>query len=284
MPSLTVPMNPLCDLTFVGQNKKLPYEWSQPQGDPAGTQYGQAFEESEKSTVPEPACYYWAASTNKYHTDTCKEVGGQMKDFCHAMLDGIKTAFDACRMQAKFKDLKVAAVCAIGTPGCLDFPELESNIKNMSLPAASGNEKDWRDAVAAGVSSCWKDFTDNVTVPGLPWYPAYATFPSPQAPPMPNVPMPLIACPSTQTAKIMPSALESAMCDNFSLDDPDDQFVAAAKSIATALSAALMAWLPMQQPMLVLGKGPVPIYAPPFVPVGPVVMGDNIATPGHLGV
>jgi hypothetical protein len=34
--------------------------------------------------------------------------------------------------------------------------------------------------------------------------------------------------------------------------------------------------------MLVLGKGPIPTFAPPFVPVGPVVMGDNIAVPGHL--
>ena len=26
---------------------------------------------------------------------------------------------------------------------------------------------------------------------------------------------------------------------------------------------------------------PPPTFAPPYVPVGPVVMGDNIATPGH---
>jgi hypothetical protein len=33
--------------------------------------------------------------------------------------------------------------------------------------------------------------------------------------------------------------------------------------------------------MAVLGKGPIPSFAPPFVPVGPVVMGDNVGTPGH---
>ena len=41
-------------------------------------------------------------------------------------------------------------------------------------------------------------------------------------------------------------------------------------------------WLPMQQVMLVMGKGPIPTFAPPFVPVGPVVMGDNLPIPGHL--
>jgi hypothetical protein len=32
---------------------------------------------------------------------------------------------------------------------------------------------------------------------------------------------------------------------------------------------------------LLMGKGPVPSFAPPFVPVGPVVAGDNISQPGH---
>jgi hypothetical protein len=41
-------------------------------------------------------------------------------------------------------------------------------------------------------------------------------------------------------------------------------------------------WLPQQQVMLVMGKGPIPTFAPPFVPVGPVMGGDNIAVPGHL--
>ena len=31
-----------------------------------------------------------------------------------------------------------------------------------------------------------------------------------------------------------------------------------------------------------MGKGPVPTYAPPYVPVGPVAMGDNISAPGRL--
>ena len=54
------------------------------------------------------------------------------------------------------------------------------------------------------------------------------------------------------------------------------------KAIATVLSLAFLMWLPMQQVMLVMGKGPIPTFAPPFVPVGPVVGGDNIAAPGHL--
>jgi hypothetical protein len=107
------------------------------------------------------------------------------------------------------------------------------------------------------------------------------------APPMPNIPMPLIACPSPmmasicnpmQLAKAMDDALDGGMKDK----DKDKQFEALHFGIATVLSLAFLIWLPSQQVMLVLGKGPIPSFAPPFVPVGPVVMGDNIAAPGHL--
>ena len=78
------------------------------------------------------------------------------------------------------------------------WPELESDIKNAPMVASfDGNKKKHRDAVAKGVSKCYKDWQDQVTVPGLPWYPAFAAFPGPMAPPMPNIPVPLIACPSS---------------------------------------------------------------------------------------
>ena len=166
----------------------------------------------------------------------------------------------------------------------IDIGENLSNIKNFSRPAASGSEKDWRDACAAGISTCFKDWADNVIVPGLPWYPAFACFPGPMAPPMPNIPMPLQTCPSPMQMKMTPTMLKSAMCDNFSLDDPDDQFGAFAMALGTAIAAAFTAWLPAQQVMAVLGKGQIPTFAPPYVPVGPVLMGDNIPTPGHNAV
>ncbi len=282
MPSLPLPMTTLCDITFVGQMKKLPVDWKQPSGSPAGKQYTDAFSASEHATVPEPMCYFWAASTNKYHTDTSKDIGGKFKDFCHKMLDAFKNAVDMWRLLAMFKDIKVVAVSAIGAPGCLQGPDLEPLIKNLSYPAATGNLAKWRDAVAKGLASCWKEWADKVTIPGLPFYPAFAAFPGPMAPPMPNVPVPLIACPSPGMAKMAAPALEKAMCDNFSLDDPDKQFTAAAKSIATAVGMAFLAWQPMQQVMLVMGQGPIPTFAPPYVPVGPVLNGMNIPAPGHL--
>ena len=53
-------------------------------------------------------------------------------------------------------------------------------------------------------------------------------------------------------------------------------------AIAQGLAASFLMWLPQQQISLVMGKGPIPTFAPPFVPVGPVVGGDVISVPGHL--
>ena len=224
----------------------------------------------------------------KYHQQSCDEVGQSFKDFHDAMLDAVQFSHNMWKLQAKFKDLKIMAVSAIGTPGCLDGPELESNIKNAPMVASfTGNMAKHRDAVAKGVSKAFKNWQDQVTVPGLPWYPAFAAFPGPMAPPMPNVPMPLITCisakmtdiimPDTMT-KEMDDALDSGLKDK----DPEKHYHALHDAIATVLSLAFLMWLPSQQVMLVLGKGQIPTFAPPFVPVGPVVGGDNLAIPGHL--
>src|SRR5205085_6467002 len=131
-----------------------------------------------------------------------------------------------------------------------------------------------------GVSKAFKDWMGQVTVPGLPWYPAFAAFPSASAPPMPNIPVPLIICVSAKmTSIIMSNDMKSNMID--ALDgglkdkDKDKHHEGLFEAIATVLSLAFLIWMASQMVMLVMGKGPIPSFAPPFVPVGPVVGGDN---------
>lgn len=287
MPSLS-PIPILADLAFVGKMKKLPIDWSQPTDKDIlkRDKYSQAFSASEKAGVPQPLCYFFAATNNTYHTNTAKKIGGQFKDFCHTAIDKTKQAIDMWRMQAKFKDVKVMAVSAIGSPGCLDGPKLKSCYVWVGTKK---NEKAYIKAVTEGISECWEAWQSKVMIPGLPWYPAFAAFPGPQAPPMPNIPMPLIACPSAGMAKMMvPTQLRDAMINKLDggikKKDKDKQHVALFEAIATAVSLAFIMWLPQQQVMNVMGKGPIPTFAPPVVPVGPVVGGDTLPTPGHLAV
>ncbi len=295
MPPMNM-INIMADLYFVGQNKKLPVDWKQPQGKESGqgsstdkaANYANAFTASEKMGVPEPLCYFWPASTNKLHVDTCKEIGGKMKEFVHNMLSAVKEAHDIWRLQAKIKDLKVMSVSAIGTPGCLDGPKL--NIKSMpSAMKMSGwgkNIQKWIDAVSDGVADCFEQWQKKVMVPGLPFYPPFAAYPLASAAPVPNVPFPLITCPSPMMMKMTQVELQKAMVGKLDggikKKDTDKHYEAAFGAIGMALSLAFLMWLPSQQIMNVLGKGPVPSYAPPYVPVGPILGGDNIPVPGHL--
>jgi hypothetical protein len=280
----------LGNLKFFAAGLKLPVDFKPPQGDPGGKQYGDAFKPGDRVAVPSliPPWFMPAEMPNKYYQDACDTIGNNMKELHDTMLDAVVFSHNLWKLQAKFQNLQVMAVSAIGTPGCLDGPALESNIKNFPGCAGwSGNKAKYRNAVAAGVSKCFKNWQDQVTVPGLPWYPAFAAFPSAMAPPMPNIPTPLITCVSAKMTDItLPASLKSAMADahdgGLKDKDKDKHFDALFDAIATVLAMSFLMWLPMQQVMLVMGKGPIPTFAPPFVPVGPVMGGDNIAAPGHL--
>ncbi len=288
MPPWTM-IKPAGHAVFLSHGLKLPAKWKDPSGDPGAKHYGDCLKPEEKAAIPKliPPMFM-PSNPNKVHQTSCDEVGKNFKDFHDSMLDAIGFAHNMWKLKAQFKDLKIMSVSAIGAPGCLDGPELESDIKNAPMVASfSGNMAKHRDAVAKGVSKCFKDWQGMVTVPGLPWYPAFAAFPGPMAPPMPNVPTPLIACPSGQMAAMaspstMKSEMGSALDGGLKDKDPTKQYEALHDAIATVVAAAFMIWLPSQMVMLVMGKGPIPSFAPPYVPVGPVVGGDNIPAPNLL--
>lgn len=290
MPPLQL-MKPLGGVKFLSHNLKLPAQFKAASGDPGKDHYDRCWKPEDKVAVPQliPPWFQPAEQSNKYYQETCDKVGKNFKDFHDAMLDAIGFAHNMWKLQAKFKDIKIMAVSAIGAPGCLDGPALESNIKNAPMVAAfTGNMAKHRDAVAKGVSKCFKDWADQVTVPGLPWYPAFAAFPGPMAPPMPNVPTPMIACVSAKITSItlpndMKSAMDDALDGGLKDKDPEKQYEALHDAIATVCAAGFALWVAAQT-QIVMGKGPIPTFAPPYVPVGPVVAGDVLSIPGHLAL
>ena len=275
-------MAQMAKMKFLANGIKLPMDWKD-----MGTQYKDAFKPEEVAVSPNsplPPFLFREVSVNKYHVETAKTIGEKFAKFIDHICQAICYSIDMWRLQAKFKDIKIMAVCAIGPPGCLDGPGIGSNIKNAPMMAGgTDQEKKYAAAVADALEKKWKNWQDKVIVPGLPWYPAFAAFPGPMAPPMPNIPMPLITCPSPMMSELQPPSLKQAMIDSLGEKDAlhhKELFDA----IATGFSLAFLMWLPMQQIMNVMGKGPIPTFAPPFVPVGPVVNGDVLPIPGHLAV
>jgi hypothetical protein len=288
MPSLQF-IKILGNLKFLSHGLKLPVSWSSPSGKDPGKQYGDALKPAEKTAQPQlMPPWFMPQEPQKYFQDTCDKVGNEFKSFHDDILDAVGFAHNMWKLQAKFQNLQVMGPSVIGSPGCLDGPELESLIQKAPMCAAyTGNKAKYRDAVAKGVSKCFKDWQGQVMIPGLPWYPAFAMFAGPMAPPMPNIPTPLIACPSAMMAQMatpmpMASEMKNALDGGVKNDDKDKHYEALFDALATVISLAFMIWLPSQQVMMVMGKGQIPTFAPPFVPAGPVLAGDNLAVPGHL--
>src|SRR5512143_2080143 len=127
MPPIST-INILADLKFFSHGLKLPdSEFQKPSASFASDHYGKAFQPADNIAIPSliPP-WFMPKEPNKYYQDSCDKVGSEFKNLAYDMFDAVKFAHTMWKLQAKFQNLQVMSVSAIGTPGCLDGPELES--------------------------------------------------------------------------------------------------------------------------------------------------------------
>ncbi|MEE2778915.1 MAG: hypothetical protein VYE15_00225 [Myxococcota bacterium] len=276
MPTLSVPMKPLADQAFVSQDKRLPVNWTQPTG-AASKHYQMAFRGQDHQGTAEAGCYFRPATSNRMHVEQCKTVGERFKVFTHAMLDGFQGARDTWRQAAFFAPMPIAGPVVTGPPGSLTGTLEATLIQQLSLPTAQGHEASWRDAVAQGLSQSFTTWQTGVSVPGLPWYPTYMACPTPIAPPLPSVPMPLSMCTSTGHSAMTAQGLKRSMIAAYGGEGWDGQFAALAHAIGTAVATAFDSWLSTQMVTGVMGAGTAAVMPGP-------VLGLTLPTPGVLAV
>lgn len=230
--------------------------------------------------LPSPPALFRSSGNTEGDVALQRQYSEEYQDFIEKMCLAIQHGHAQWRQAALLRGVRVNSVVATG--GRLDGPELAPLIKPR-VPANGCVGQAQRDghAIAHALSRAWKLYGDGVRVPALNWYPAFAAFPAPSAPPTPNLPTPLLNLPSVASHVLTVNALTSNAV--IQLGAPPGPYGAALfEAIATGFASAVTAWLPVQQVMNVMGKGPIPTFAPPYVPVGPVVNGDIIETPGHL--
>lgn len=298
MPSIeSLPSKQLAEVYFTYVCKKtLPHKWVMPSMVAGIDHYAKYsggpgmmdFLVHIKGLMPVPNPYIWEATTHELHKETAVEIGTKIKEFVEKALDKFKQAHDMARMQAKFKDWKVMSLSAIGAPGTLEFPKLKDQAPFSSWESSEkeDNAKAYAKAVVEGLSEQFDKWAGKVMCPGLPLYPAFIVYPGPMGPPTPCIPMPLMLYPSAMMAEVTQPKLKDAMIAKLAKGVKDKDAAklheAIFDSIAFPISLNFLLWTLSQMVMNVMGKGPVPPFAPPYVPVGPVVAGDNIAVPGHL--
>ena len=191
-----------------------------------------------------------------------------------AAKEGTKTAVSLWQQQAFFRDIRIMGINAMG--GQVVGPDIGGAIHDALRAAGAPNQV--ANGIGHAVGDAWKDWTGTIRVPGLPWYPAFAAWPGPQATPMPNIPTPLSTL-VQNPGKLAPGAVASTIKSRIGAAK-DWPGAGGIDGYANWFSASILAWIPLCQITNVMGKGPVPTFAPPYVPVGPVVGGDTVAAPG----
>jgi hypothetical protein len=129
--------------------------------------------------------------------------------------------------------------------------------------------------------TAWKEWADgfHMTLPNA--FPKFAAFPGPQAPvtraAQPGYP--LARGTSTGDSRLQAATLQTRLTTSLRSVSGRESVAMETelKSLTTWIDASFREWKGSAQIMGVMGKGPVPTFAPPYVPVGPVVGGDAMS-------
>jgi hypothetical protein len=219
-----------------------------------------------------------AASSNAADVEFQAKVSDEFSRYVDGICRAIAGAHENWRQRAFLTGVQINGITAKG--GSIIGPPL-AEIVNLTGPSQGlwGYAAPYTRAIADGLASSWREWEQSVRVPGLPWYPAFAAVPAPQAAPVPNIPTPMTSLTWSSSA-LSPDAIRANISRKLSQTGPySDELITA---VVDGFSKAITGWFSTQLVTGVLGKGGIPAYAPPYVPVGPVVMGDNIAAPPHF--
>ncbi len=150
--------------------------------------------------------------------------------------------------------------------------------------AAAGVPADVAQALAAELGGAWREWADGfrLTLPGA--YPKLAAVPSAMAPPTPaSSPFPIARGTSAGEPRLLAGTLAPRLASALRRHAGRDAagLHETLTELATWVEKSFHDWKLNAQVVGVMGKGPIPSFAPPYVPVGPVVMGENLSTPGR---
>lgn len=200
----------------------------------------------------------------------------QMEEIAVAkkLLAAVAKAIDMWKPQVQITG-KVNGPTVIITPGGLTGPPLAPLIR-MNL-VGQGVAPETGDKFANVMGTAWQQWQASFAVT-WPAYPAFAAWPGPEAPPTPNAPFP-VAMGYAGNA-LSASTLRNTLLLQFpNATAPQKQAI---EAFATAAASNFDIWRNTTQVRNLVGSGPVPAFAPPFVTAGQVVGGTAKLLPGGL--
>ena len=178
--------------------------------------------------------------------------------------------------QARIQNVRINGPAATCTFDCLQGPDLSKSIRLFLLP--SDVPVKVANIYADAIAGAFKDWQESVRIPGLLIFPGFAGYPGPMAPPTPSVPVPLISLQANKMNElILPDQLLGRLMEQLRKTDMsvDTDTRNEMLLFSHMLTMKFYGWLNSAR-VQVQGHGPVPSFAPPFQPVGPVIGGEVI--------
>jgi hypothetical protein len=140
-------------------------------------------------------------------------------------------------------------------------------------------------AISRELGSAWRAWADGFQLSMAGAYPKLAAVPGPAAPPTPaSSAFPLARGTSAGEYRLSAATLSPRLATALRASAGRDigGLDSAIVELSSWVEDSFREWKLTAQVVGVMGKGPVPSFAPPYVPVGPVVMGDNLSNPGSV--
>jgi hypothetical protein len=264
----------LAKTLFTSKAIQLPLRWQQP-----GSQYNNAFSASQRNVAPNaPTTLFAQATTNHFHVLAAREIGAKFEAYIDGICDGICGGIDQWLKAATIAGVVINGPAGMLPPGGVIGPPLGPLIL-AGAPMTTPQESKYSMAIANAMQAAWMAWSSGLT--GMLMYPPFAACPAPVAPPTPNVPAPLVTLSSAGESLLAPSPLAANM--NAMLGDPAALHATELfDSIANAFAVVFVVFKASTLVQNVIGTGPVPTFAPPFVPMGPVVAGVGTGAAGCI--
>ena len=262
-------------LKFIGFGLKVPANYQAPVGD-AAQGWNQAYE-GTTSKAPASTPLFLPATMNATHVEIQKQMVADTLTFFRVISDAICFAWQTWQTTATMTGVLING--PIASLGTVVGPPWEGLITAQCLAGMlTPSQMKYARIIAKVISNGWLMYTQTIKVPGLPWYPAFATMALPVAPPVPNIPASLMML-TQSPASLSAGALKMMMVAD--LGDPSFPYHAELfEAVSTGFNQVFQIWQTTTMIQNVIGTGPVPTFAPPVVPLGPVVAGIGTMPPG----
>ena len=193
-----------------------------------------------------------------------------------AAQDAFRDAVNDWIGRARIQGGQVRGPAAILTPGSLASDvNIEASVMQKLINARV--PPDVARTLGHELAAAWNGWASGfqAQIPGA--YPSFAAFPGAKAPPTPTGPISLGQGGSAGEVALKAPVLAGKLASALRMHagkvrgSPDS----AMKGLADWIDASFQEWKGLTKLVGVQGRGNAPTFAPPYVPVAPVVGGDN---------